>query len=72
MACNDKFCILFLDHLVKGFTILLLVSLSQQTFTKERKEVKINANALVALALLVAQTDPQNKDLMISLINNLT
>jgi prophage maintenance system killer protein len=34
-------------------------------------EVKINDNALVALALLVAQSDPASKELMIKLIINL-
>lgn len=38
---------------------------------KKEGEVKINDNALVALALLVAQSDPANKDLMIALIVNL-
>ncbi len=33
--------------------------------------LKINANALVALALLVAQSDPSSKELMIQLIMNL-
>lgn len=33
--------------------------------------LKINENALVALALLVAQSDPSSKDLMIQLIMNL-
>lgn len=33
--------------------------------------LKINDNALVALALLVAQSDPSTKDLMIQLIMNL-
>jgi len=38
---------------------------------KKSGEVKINDNALVALALLVAQSNPEEKDLMISLIINL-
>lgn len=33
--------------------------------------LKINDNALVALALLVAQSDPSTKDLMVQLIMNL-
>ena len=33
--------------------------------------LKINDNALVALALLVAQSDPSTKELMIQLIMNL-
>jgi death-on-curing family protein len=38
---------------------------------KQSGEVKINDNGLVALALLVAQSNPADKDLMIKLIINL-
>lgn len=38
---------------------------------KQNGEVKINDNGLVALALLVAQSDPADKELMIRLIINL-
>lgn len=38
---------------------------------KKSGELKINDNALVALALLVAQSDPTEKDLMVRLIMNL-
>lgn len=38
---------------------------------KQDGEVKINDNALVALALLVAQSDPAEKELMIALITQL-
>ncbi len=38
---------------------------------KKNGEVKINDNALVALALLVAQSDPADKELMVQLIINL-
>lgn len=34
-------------------------------------EVKINDNALVALALLIAESEPRNKELMIRLVMNL-
>lgn len=34
---------------------------------KKTGELKINANALVALALLVAQSDPNDKELMVQL-----
>ena len=34
-------------------------------------EAKINDNALAALALLIAQSDPSVKDLMIKLVINL-
>lgn len=38
---------------------------------KKNGEVKINDNGLVALALLVAQSDPNEKELMIKLVINL-
>ncbi|MCE0723183.1 RhuM family protein [Legionella resiliens] len=38
---------------------------------KHNGDVKINDNALVAIALLVAQSDPSQKDIMIQLIINL-
>jgi death-on-curing family protein len=38
---------------------------------KKSGEVKINDNGLIALALLVAQSNPQDKELMIQLIINL-
>ena len=38
---------------------------------KKNGEIKINDNALTALALLVAQSDPADKELMTSLICNL-
>ena len=38
---------------------------------RKNNDSKINDNALVALALLVAQSDPSTKDLMAKLIMNL-
>jgi len=38
---------------------------------KKSGELKINDNALVALALLVAQSNPEDKDIMIRLVMNL-
>lgn len=38
---------------------------------KKSGELKINDNALVALALLVAQSDPADKELMVKLVMNL-
>ena len=38
---------------------------------KESGEVKINDNGLVALALLIAQSDPREKDMMVKLVVNL-
>lgn len=42
-----------------------------QHHLKQSGEVKINDNALAAIALLVAQSDPAQKKLMIDLIMNL-
>lgn len=44
---------------------------SNKHHLKRNGEVKINDNALVAIALLVAQSDPQQKEIMIKLIINL-
>lgn len=38
---------------------------------KKSGERKINDNALIALALLIATSDPQDKDVMIKIIKNL-
>ncbi len=38
---------------------------------KQSGELKINDNALVAIALLVAQGNPEEKELMVHLIINL-
>jgi len=38
---------------------------------KKSGEVKINDNALTAIALLTAQSDPREKELMVKLICNL-
>ncbi len=38
---------------------------------KKNGEVKINDNGLTALALLIAQSDPNDKELMIKLVLNL-
>ncbi len=38
---------------------------------KRDGEIKINDNALVTLALFVAQSDPQEKELMVKLITQL-
>ncbi len=34
-------------------------------------EIKLNDNGLVALALLIAESDPQQKEMMVRLIVNL-
>ena len=46
--------------------LLFLFYLKQQNIT-----IKINDNGLVALALLIAEGDPSQKDLMIRLVVNL-
>lgn len=56
---------------IGAFLFVWFLHLNQHLL-KKQGEVKINDNALVALALLVAQSDPANKDLMIKLIINLT
>ena len=38
---------------------------------QEAMSMTINDNALTALALLIAESDPSNKDLMIRLVVNL-
>jgi hypothetical protein len=38
---------------------------------KKSGELKINDNTLVALALLVAQSDPNDKELMVNLVIHL-
>lgn len=42
-----------------------------QHHLKGNGDAKINDNALVAIALLVAQSDPAQKDILIQLIINL-
>ena len=38
---------------------------------RKNGERKINDNALTALALLIAESDPKEKEVMINIINNL-
>jgi len=38
---------------------------------RENGERKINNNALVALALLIAESDPKEKDVMVRILMNL-
>lgn len=56
---------------IGAFLFVLFLHRNQHLFRNEG-EPKINDNALVALALLVAQSDPANKELMIKLVINLT
>ena len=62
----------FVDGNKRIGSFLFVVYLSQNKYLfKKNGEKKINDNALVALALLVAQSQPREKDLMIALITNL-
>lgn len=56
----------FSDGNKRGGSFMFLLYLQQ-----EGMEMSINANALTALALLIAESDPSNKDLMIRLVVNL-
>jgi|SRR5688500_9560606 len=55
---------------IAAFLFMWFLEKNKHRF-KENGEAKINDNGLVALALLVAQSDPSDKELMIKLIINL-
>ena len=55
---------------IGAFLFVWFLHLNKHLLRKEN-ELKINDNALVALALLVAQSDPANKELMVKLVINL-
>lgn len=55
---------------IGAFLFVWFLEKNKHRFNKEG-ELKINENALVALALLVAQSNPSDKELMIKLIINL-
>lgn len=55
---------------IRAFLFIWFLEKNRHRF-KKSGELKINDNALVALALLVAQSDPADKDIMIRLIINL-
>lgn len=55
---------------IKAFLFVWFLDKNKHRF-KKSGEVKINDNALTALALLVAQSNPSDKELMIKLIINL-
>ena len=55
---------------IGAFLFVWFLHLNKHLLRKEY-ELKINDNTLVALALLVAQSDPTNKELMIKLVINL-
>jgi death-on-curing family protein len=55
---------------IGAFLFVWFLEKNRHRFKKDG-ELKINDNGLVALALLVAQSDPDDKELMIKLIVNL-
>ncbi len=55
---------------IGAFMFVWFLQLNQYHL-KPNGDLKINDNALVAIALLVAQSDPAHKDIMIQLIINL-
>lgn len=55
---------------IGAFMFIWFLQLNQHHL-KRNGDVKINDNALVAIALLVAQSDPSQKDIMVQLIINL-
>ncbi|MBU1179452.1 type II toxin-antitoxin system death-on-curing family toxin [Patescibacteria group bacterium] len=62
----------FVDGNKRIGSFLFVVFLSQNNYLTDKKgEKKINDNALVALALLVAESKPSEKDVMLALITNL-
>lgn len=62
----------FVDGNKRSASFLFILFLSKNNFLLNKKgERKINDNALVALALLVAESAPKEKDVMIALIVNL-
>jgi len=63
---------LFIDGNKRIASLLFILFLSRNNYLLNKKgESKINPNALVALALLVAESEPKQKDIMIKLIINL-
>ena len=54
-----------------SFLFVYFLDRNSYLYKKETGEKKINDNALVALALLIAISDPKEKDTMIKIISNL-
>lgn len=62
----------FIDGNKRIGSLLFILFLQQNNFMLNKKsEKKINDNALVALALLVAESNPKDKNIIIALITNL-
>lgn len=47
-----------------------LFGTNPQAITKHLIEIKLNENGLVALALLIAESDPAQKEMMVRLVVN--
>jgi len=62
----------FMDGNKRIGSLLFILFLQQNNFMLNKNgEKKINDNVLVALALLVAESNPKDKNIMIALITNL-
>jgi death-on-curing family protein len=62
----------FIDGNKRSASFLFILYLLKNNYLLNKKgERKINDNALVALALLVAESDPKKKDVMVALIMNI-
>ncbi|MFA5871914.1 MAG: virulence protein RhuM/Fic/DOC family protein [Parcubacteria group bacterium] len=62
----------FVDGNKRTASFLFILYLARNNYLLNKKgERKINDNALVALALLVAESNPKEKDIMVALITNL-
>jgi len=62
----------FVDGNKRVASLLFIFFLSKNQYLyKKNGERKINDNALVALALLIAESKPSEKDVMVSLVTNL-
>jgi len=62
----------FTDGNKRSAALLFILFLQENSYLFDKKgERKINNNALVAITLLVAESKPRDKDIMIALITNL-
>jgi len=62
----------FIDGNKRAASVLFIYYLERNGYlTRRNGERKINDSALIALALLVAASDPKEKDLMVGIITNL-
>jgi len=62
----------FVDGNKRIGSFLFLIFLQENGYLEKKDgSLKINDNALVALSLLIAESEPSHKDLMVRLIINL-